>query len=152
MCTSFACTVITSRAINYGRERQRPLPAMRSRARRLWSAPQSSDLRVHHFVPGIGAIAATGAAGILSHTGRTGVWLSVPFGCGLALTLDELALLVNRKNAYWTSERFAFSQAGLAAITALGLAGRVHARARASRSAGQGARVYQGSGTGSVSR
>ncbi|MDQ6818917.1 MAG: hypothetical protein M3076_01035 [Actinomycetota bacterium] len=110
MCTSFTCTVLTSRAINYTRERRRPMPAMRSRARRLWSAPRSSDLRVHHFVPGIGIIAAAGAAGILSRTDNTGVWLSTPFGTGLAFTLDELALLLNRKNAYWTSERFAFSR------------------------------------------
>jgi hypothetical protein len=126
MCTSFSCTVLTTRAVNYVRERRRPMPAMRSRARRLWSAPRSSDLRVHHFVPGIGIVAALGATAILSSTDRTATWLSAPFGTGLALTLDELALLLNRKNAYWTSERFAFSQAAVSGAIALGLTGHVY--------------------------
>lgn len=82
---------------------------------------------MHHFVPGIGMIAATGGAGILFRTDSTGVWLSAPFGSGLALALDEVALLVNRKNAYWTSERLAFVQAAVAAVT---LTVRIHARAR----------------------
>ncbi len=85
---------------------------------------------MHHFVPGIGIIAAAGAAGILSRTDDTGVWLSAPFGSGLALTLDELALLLDRKNAYWTSERFALSQAAFATAVGLGLTARVYARGR----------------------
>lgn len=130
MCTSFACTVLAARAVNYVREQRRPLPAVRSRTRRLRTAPQSSDLRVHHFVPGVGVVAAAGGAGILSRADTIGVLLSAPFGSGLALTLDEVALLVNRKNPYWTSQKLALSEAALAAITALSLAARIYARGR----------------------
>ena len=104
------------------------MPAARSRTRRLWLAPQSSEVRVHHFVPGIGIIAASGGAGVLTRADVAGVWLSATFGAGLALTLDEVALLLRRENAYWTSERLALSQAGVAAATALGVGARVYRR------------------------
>ena len=57
----------------------------------------------------------------------------MPFGTGIALTTDEIALLVKRNNPYWDSETSALVQA--AALTAATLAARFHrkesARARA---------------------
>lgn len=54
---------------------------------------------MHHFLPGIAIAFATGATGILTH--RRGFRLSLPFGSGVALTLDELPLLLGRDNPYW---------------------------------------------------
>ncbi len=79
--------------------------------------------RIHHFVPGIGLIAAAGAVAIATRDDGLELPLSMPFGVGSALTLDEAALLVGRNNAYWASENFAIgigvgAIAGAAALAA----------------------------------
>jgi hypothetical protein len=55
----------------------------------------------------------------------------VPFGTGAGLTFHEIALLVNRDNPYWDSERFALMQSAAAALAAAALAARFHRRGAA---------------------
>lgn len=130
MLSSFAITVVASRAVNYGRERARPAPAVRSVLRRAREAGRPNRARVHHFVPGLGIGLLTGAAAILTRDDALGLALSLPFGTGAALTLDEFALLVEHDNPYWGTERFAALLAAASGAAALALAARFAARGR----------------------
>jgi len=71
---------------------------------------ESLDAIEHHP-----QVASRGEGGILApEMGRSDgreFWLSLPFGTGIALTTDEIALLVTRDNPYWDSETFALVQA-----------------------------------------
>jgi nucleotide-binding universal stress UspA family protein len=58
---------------------------------------------IHHFVPGIvAAFVSGGGALVLDERHRE--WLAVPFGAGVALTLDEWALLLELSDVYWSEE------------------------------------------------
>ena len=81
------------------------------------------DTHVHHLVWGILLLLAVGYGWILlagtdgksmSHT--AGRWLSLIYGAGAALTLDEFALWLNLKDVYWEKE-------GRASIDAVALFG-----------------------------
>jgi len=122
IAASFAATVATSRSINYVREQRRPVPAWRSFGRRLYHLPGTAEPRVHHFVPGIGLGFATGGVSILTREDALNGWLSVPFGAGVALTTDELGLLLEGRNPYWGTETFAFGQIAAAALASAALA------------------------------
>lgn len=74
---------------------------------------------MHHFLPGMGLALAAGGGAILTRADGRERWLSLPFGTGAGLTLDEIALLVKRDNPYWDSERFALIQSATAALAAL---------------------------------
>src|SRR5215218_7655068 len=110
MLSTFAATIATSRSINHLRERRRPGPRLRSWARRAYHSPGQEQLRVHHYLPGMGLALAAGGAAILTRMDGREFWLSLPFGTGAGLTLDEIALLVRRDNPYWDSEGFALIQ------------------------------------------
>jgi nucleotide-binding universal stress UspA family protein len=58
---------------------------------------------IHHFVPGIVAAFVSGGGALLVDE-RHREWLAVPFGAGLALTLDEWALLLELSDVYWSEE------------------------------------------------
>jgi hypothetical protein len=124
MLSSYALTVAGTRLVNYVRERRRPAPIARSLARRMYDALSDDSPRVHHFVPGIGLALVTGAAAILSHDDDLAAWLSVPFGSGVALTMDEIALLVGHRKAYWSSESLALAQSAAAGLASIVLAAR----------------------------
>jgi hypothetical protein len=67
------------------------------------------------------ALAAGGTA-IMARTDGREFWLSLPFGIGVGLTADEIALLAKRDNPYWDSETLALTQAAVAALAAAALA------------------------------
>ena len=84
------------------------------------------ERHVHHFVPGIAIAFVTGAAAIVTREPELENWLAIPYGTGVALTLDESALLVELEDVYWTergvlSVQIALSTAALMASLALGL-------------------------------
>ena len=61
-------------------------------------------------------------------------WLALPFGAGVALTVDESALLLKLDDVYWTEEGIVSVQLGfaaLAAMSAVALAVRVLRRGEA---------------------
>jgi hypothetical protein len=122
--TSFAATLGISRTVNYVRERRGHFPRLRSLARHASSGPHQSAARVHHFLPGIGIAFAAGATAILTH--RRAFWLGLPFGSGVALTIDEIALLLQRDNPYWGYERLALTEGAVAAGAAAALATRFY--------------------------
>jgi len=74
---------------------------------------------IHHFVPGIVLAFLAGGAGIVVSDARADRWLAVPFGAGLALTLDESALLLDLDDVYWTQEGVVSVQIAFGALGAL---------------------------------
>jgi hypothetical protein len=83
---------------------------------------------IHHFVPGLVVAFATGGLSIGMRHEELDKWLAVPFGAGLALVLDEAALLLELEDVYWTREGIVSVQIvlGTAALLAmLGIAVRL---------------------------
>jgi hypothetical protein len=74
---------------------------------------------IHHFVPGITLAFIAGGASIVFPRGRLAPWLALPFGTGLALTLDESALLLDLDDVYWTEEGIISVQIALGALGTL---------------------------------
>ncbi|EHN09670.1 integral membrane protein [Patulibacter medicamentivorans] len=78
-----------------------------------------SDTHVHHFVPGIAMAFLAGGASIAARSEAADRWLAVPFGAGVALTLDESALLLKLDDVYWTEEGAVSVQVTLASFAML---------------------------------
>ena len=77
------------------------------------------DRHIHHFLPGgILALAAGGAA-IGTKGEQLDKYLAFPFGVGVALVLDESALLLELDDVYWTEEGVLSVQIAFAAIALL---------------------------------
>ncbi len=77
------------------------------------------DRHIHHFLPGgILALAAGGVA-IGSKNTSLDKYLAFPFGVGVALVLDETALLLELDDVYWTEEGVVSVQIAFAAIAML---------------------------------
>jgi hypothetical protein len=75
---------------------------------------------IHHFVPGIALAFLAGGAALLTRNEGLEPWLAVPFGAGVALTLDESALLLELEDVYWTEEGVLSLQISAATAAALG--------------------------------
>jgi len=75
---------------------------------------------VHHFVPGIVIAFLAGGVSIASRNEELDQWLALPFGMGVALTLDESALLLQLEDVYWTEQGVLSVQITLSAIALLG--------------------------------
>lgn len=92
------------------------------------------ERHIHHFVPGIALCLLAGGVSIVSRSNDVDPVLAVPFGAGLALTLDESALLLTLDDVYWTEEGLVSVQitlATLAMLSALALGLRVLRRGEA---------------------
>ncbi len=77
------------------------------------------DRHIHHFLPGgILALAAGGVA-IGTKGEQLDKYLAFPFGVGVALVLDESALLLELDDVYWTEEGVLSVQIAFAAIAML---------------------------------
>lgn len=74
------------------------------------------DHHVHHFVPGILLAFLAGGAGLISRNESLDPLLAWPFGTGVALTLDESALLLKLDDVYWTEEGIVSVQIALATV------------------------------------
>jgi hypothetical protein len=74
---------------------------------------------IHHFVPGITLAFLAGGASVVSRRTSLDRWLAIPFGMGVALTLDESALLLKLDDVYWTEEGIVSVQISLAAMAML---------------------------------
>ena len=75
---------------------------------------------VHHFVPGIVMAFLAGGVSIASRNEELDQWLALPFGTGVALTLDESALLLQLEDVYWTEQGVLSVQITLSTIALLG--------------------------------
>ncbi|HWT91489.1 MAG TPA: hypothetical protein VN238_00695 [Solirubrobacteraceae bacterium] len=71
---------------------------------------------VHHFVPGIVLAFLAGGAAVISREESWDPWLALPFGVGVALTLDESAMLLELDDVYWTEKGIVSVQITLASL------------------------------------
>jgi hypothetical protein len=76
---------------------------------------------IHHFVPGIALAFLAGGASVVSRHETLDPWLAIPFGMGVALTLDESALLLKLDDVYWTEEGIVSVQISLAVVAMLSM-------------------------------
>jgi len=74
---------------------------------------------IHHFVPGILLAFGSGGAAVLARNEAIDPWLAIPFGVGVALTLDESALLLKLDDVYWSEDGIVSIQITLAALALL---------------------------------
>lgn len=58
-------------------------------------------LHIHHYIWGLALVAVSGFLTITLDGPRWHPILAIPFGIGLALVLDEFALLLQLKDVYW---------------------------------------------------
>jgi hypothetical protein len=89
---------------------------------------------IHHFVPGILLAFIAGGASVLSRNEELDPWLALPFGVGVALTLDESALLLELDDVYWTERGVVslhITLGALALLSSVALALRVLRRGEA---------------------
>jgi hypothetical protein len=77
------------------------------------------ERHIHHFVPGIVVAFLAGGASVLSRNENLDPLLAVPFGAGVALTLDESALLLRLDDVYWSEDGIISVQITLAALALL---------------------------------
>ena len=74
---------------------------------------------IHHFVPGIALAFLAGGISVVSREEALDPWLALPFGAGVALTLDEAALLLELDDVYWTERGVVSIQITLGALALL---------------------------------
>jgi hypothetical protein len=74
---------------------------------------------IHHFVPGITLAFLAGGVAVVSRRASLDPWLAIPFGTGVALTLDESALLLKLDDVYWSEEGIVSIQITLGALALL---------------------------------
>jgi hypothetical protein len=77
------------------------------------------DRHIHHFLPGGIISLAAGGVAIGTKGDKLDKYLAFPFGVGVALVLDESALLLELDDVYWTEEGVLSVQIAFAAIALL---------------------------------
>ncbi|MBV8301718.1 MAG: hypothetical protein JOY68_07330 [Candidatus Dormibacteraeota bacterium] len=65
---------------------------------------RSGTVHIHHYMWGLTLIAVCGFLALTLEAARWHPILAIPFGVGLALVLDEFALLLQLQDVYWTSK------------------------------------------------
>jgi hypothetical protein len=74
---------------------------------------------IHHFIPGGIVAMSAGAVAIGIKGDKADKYLALPFGIGVALVLDESALLLELEDVYWTEEGVLSVQIVFAAMAML---------------------------------
>ncbi len=108
LLASFSMTFGTTRLMTYVIRRRGglgPIRDFRLRGR-----------HIHHFVPGIVLAFVAGGISVVSRSQEIDPWLALPFGVGVALTLDESALLLELDDVYWTERGIVSVQITLGAL------------------------------------
>jgi lysyl-tRNA synthetase class 2 len=71
-----------------------------------WGSGSAGGVHVHHMVPGVILAAVGGILAVTQYSGNEVVKAvaAILFGVGLALVLDEFAMILHLRDVYWTSE------------------------------------------------
>jgi hypothetical protein len=111
LLTSFSLTFACARLSTYVIRRNGPTGPFRDMV--------VGERHIHHFVPGIVVAFLAGGASVVSRNEGLDPLLAVPFGAGVALTLDESALLLRLDDVYWSEDGIVSVQITLAALALL---------------------------------
>ncbi|MCF6507916.1 hypothetical protein E9549_10950 [Blastococcus sp. MG754426] len=90
----------------------------------------AGGVHIHHYVWGILLLAVIGFLGLGDRSPRVRTAMGLGYGIGLALVVDEAALLIQLEDVYW--DTFGWVSVGLALLL-IGVAGSVLALTRAPR-------------------
>jgi hypothetical protein len=90
----------------------------------------AGGVHIHHYVWGILLLIGVAAAGLVERSPSWHATMGLLFGVGLALVIDEAALLIDLKDVYWQTQG-AISVA--TALIIIGLSGSVLALLRSPR-------------------
>jgi hypothetical protein len=63
----------------------------------------TGGVHIHHYLWGILLLTVVAAAGLIERSPAWHSWMGLAFGIGLALVIDEAALLIELKDVYWDS-------------------------------------------------
>jgi hypothetical protein len=64
----------------------------------------NGSLHIHHYMWGLALLILCGFLALSLEAARWHPVLAIPFGVGLALVLDEFALLLQLKDVYWAAD------------------------------------------------
>ncbi|WP_432089061.1 hypothetical protein [Streptomyces sp. bgisy095] len=81
---------------------------------------QAGGVHIHHYVWGILLLAVVGAAGLVERSARARAWMGLAYGVGMALVVDEAALLISLEDVYWDTEGWVSIALALAVIAVVG--------------------------------
>ncbi|QGX08785.1 hypothetical protein EEW87_17110 [Janibacter melonis] len=87
-------------------------------------------VHLHHYLWGIAIVVAVAIYGLVDRSARTRSVMGAALGVGVALIVDEIALLVTLEDVYWTSE--GWSSVAVAVII-IGVVGSALAATRSGR-------------------
>ena len=87
----------------------------------------AGSVHIHHYLWGILILIGVAAAGLIERSPSWHVWMGLFFGIGLALVVDEAALLIELKDVYWDG---AGGVSVAIAVILMGVAGSVLALTR----------------------
>lgn len=83
---------------------------------------QAGGVHLHHYLWGILLLALIGAAGLGNRSPGVRKAMGLAYGVGLALVVDEAALLIQLEDVYW--DTFGWVSVGIA-VALIGIAGSV---------------------------
>lgn len=119
-----SAAMYASRLVTLINEHRHGQPAIRSLGRRIYHSPgNGKHVRIHHYVAGIAVLMLTGGAATLNRDDGREIIYGLPLGIGIGLTLDEVGLLLELDNPYWSVQGYALAQAALTGTGSLILAG-----------------------------
>lgn len=93
---SFVSTSIITRRSTWSIRRKGSFGPIRNMSR--------GPRHIHHFIPGIMLAFASGTGAVVTNDRQLQERLALPLGVGMALTLDEWALLLELNDVYWSEE------------------------------------------------
>src|SRR3954470_21492435 len=80
----------------------------------------AGGVHIHHYLWGILVMSGVAASGLVEKSAGWRAWMGFALGVGLALVVDEIALLVELKDVYWSGAGAASAGAGVILIGLVG--------------------------------
>ena len=75
---------------------------------------------IHHYLWGISLLAGVGGTAVRGNLRKPHATIPLAYGAGLALIVDEFALLLDLEDVYWAEEGRVSVDLGISAISAVG--------------------------------